>query len=460
MTFRNPFFKTLFCFILSVLFLAMSSGCTSQAISSADETKGLMLSSAQAEKTGTSLTSPPKESAVLPEGYRAVCDAGPTYIAVGTGGRIDRIQSDKTAARVPSHTTACLNDVVSTNGTDVVVGDAGVILVAKNGGEFKAVKSGTKKSLMGVTEFQGRFWAAGADGVLIHSADGEHWESADSGVKNKILSICANDKMCMAVTREGQILISMDGSKWNVTDYNKIYEVYSELFWFKSIRACGDAFLIVGEYQKNPGIPAILSSDTGEVWREAAIKNINDKPAEEFFPLAINAITVDWDQLVAAGNGGKLLTVTDCSECNKLDTLGSKNINDMVSANGYLALVGDGFWFDVRKSDAFRQYNIKAEQALKDYKNGAYIVDVRNDEEYGQNHIKGSIHIPVDNVETELEQKIPDKSSKVIFYCAKGVRAQKALEKALLMGYEKVYNLGGISDWPYDTEAGSASAGQ
>jgi hypothetical protein len=40
------------------------------------------------------------------------------------------------------------------------------------------------------------------------------------------------------------------------------------------------------------------------------------------------------------------------------------------------------------------------------------------------------------------------------------VKSQKALEKALLMGYEKVYNLGSIDDWPYDTETGGISNGR
>ncbi len=436
MTHANPLLKRLFCLILALLFLAMNSGCSSQALSATD------ISKAQ------------------PVGYQAVCDDGTAYIAVGTGGRIDRIKPDKTVTKLTSATKVCLHDVILANGTNVTVGDGGVILFAKDGGNFKAAKSGTKKSLYSITVFQETFWAAGAGGVLLCSSDGEHWKSMNSGIKNNILSISANDKMCMAVTKEGQILMSTDGTKWNVTDYNKLYEGYSELCWFRSISALGDAFLIVGEYQKRPGHPAILSSDTGEVWMETSMNQINNKPAEEAYPLTVNAAAVDWDQLVVACNGGQLLTVTECNVCNKLDTLCNQNITDLTSANGQLALVGDGFWFDVRKSDAFRQYSIKAEQALKDAGNGAYIVDVRTDDEYSQKHIKGSVHIPVDNVETELEKRVPDKSSEIIFYCAKGIRAQKALEKALLMGYVKVYNLGGIGDWPYDTEAGISSGGQ
>lgn len=457
-----------------MLFLAMNSGCGSEAVSTDDKNEAppppppQLLCCSPAEKTGTSLagitgqsnSASPEKPTVEQEGYRAVCDAGTAYIAVGTGGRIDRIKSDKTVTGLPSVTTVCLNDVISANGTDVAVGDGGVILFAQNGGDFKAAKRVTQKSLYGVTAFQGAFWAVGEDGVLLLSYDGEHWELEDSGIKNNILSISANDNMCMAVTRESQILMSADGANWNVTDYNALYEGYSELLWFHGIRACGTSFIITGEYKNDPGSPAILSSETGEVWSECAFMKINGKSVEEFFPLIVNAVAVDWDQLVAACDGGKLLTVTGCSECHKLDILCNQNINDLASANGFLALVGNGFWFDVRKSDAFRQYSIRAEQALTDCNNGAYIVDVRTDEEYKQEHIKGSINIPVDNVEAELEKWIPDKTQEVIFYCAKGVRAQKALEKALLLGYQKVYNLGGISDWPYDTEAGISSGGQ
>lgn len=396
-----------------------------------------------------------KQYPAVSEGYRAVCYDGSAYIAVGTSGRIDRIKPDKTITRLPAVTTACLNGVISMNGICVAVGDGGVVLLANDGDIIKQVRSGTTKSLYSVTIFHETFWAAGADGTLLYSSDGEHWTSVKSGIKNNIISISANEKMCMAVTGESQILMSTDGQKWNVMDYNTFYKGCSEPCRFRSVRACGDVFFITGEYLNYPDSPAIVSSDTGEIWREHVLNEINDRPGEESFPLTTNAVAVDLDQLIAVCNDGKLLTVTECSVCNKLDVLCDKNINDLVSANGFLALVGDGFWFDICKSDSFRQYSITAVQALEDYNNGAYIVDVRTVDEYAQEHIKGCIHIPVDELEAKMEKEIPDRSREVIFYCQKGGRAQKALEKALLMGYEKVYNLGGIGDWPYDTETGS-----
>lgn len=406
------------------------------------------------QETGTSATTSDKNRPELSSGYRAVWYDGDAFIAVGTNGRIDRIKPDKTVSGLPAATNVCLNSVVSLNGIDVVVGDDGVVLTTKDGGSFKPAKSSTTKSLYGVTIFRDTFLAAGADGTLICSTDGEQWTSMNSEIKNDIISISANERMCMAVTRESQILMSVDGQKWDVLDYNAYYEGYSEPCRFRKVRSFGNMFYIAGEYLNYPGTPAILSSDTGEIWMEHVLTKINDSPGGEYLPLIPNAFAVDSDQLVVACNDGKLLTVTSCSSCNKLDVIGDKNIKDLVSANDFLALVGDDFWFEILQSGNFRQYRISARQALIDFNDGAYIVDVRTDDEYSQLHIKGSIHIPLNRLEAELEKEIPDKSSEIIFYCAMGGRAQEALEKALLMGYKRVYNLGGISDWPYETETG------
>lgn len=396
----------------------------------------------------------PDQAPVVTEGYRAVYYDDYGYIAVGTGGRIDRIDSNKKITNFTSGTTVCLNGVASLSGINVVVGDDGVILVSKDGGAFKLAQSNTTKPLNAVTVFQGAFVVAGDEGTLIYSSDGEQWTSMDSGIKNNIISISSNDKMCMAVTRESLVLMSNDGLMWDLLDYNKFYEGLSKPCRFRSIRANEGLFFIAGEYLESPGTPAILSTDTGDIWREHVPIEINDKPSEEFYPITANVIAVDTDQIIVACNDGKLLTVTECVVCNKLDVLSSHSINDIISINDVLALAGDNFWFDIFGSDTIRQYDIAADQALNDYNNGAYIVDVRTDEEYAQLHIKGCIHIPLNQVEAELEKVIPDKSSEIIFYCSMGGRSQQALEKALLMGYQKVYNLGKISDWPYETETG------
>ena len=436
---RSMTFKKLRYLILTVLLISMTASCGSQLL---------------IENTGKIDLKNYSDST---EAYNAVCYNGNEYIAVGTNGRIDRIKPDKSVTVLPAVTSLSLNDVFSMNGIDVAVGDSGIILVSKDGGSFSPVKSKTTKSLYGITVFDGKFWAAGAEGTIIWSSDGKRWKSINSGIKDDIHSIAANEEMIMAVAGECQILTSVDGEKWDVLDYNEYYDRLAEPCRFWKVQAETGVFYVLGEHLNIPGSPAILSTFDGNIWVDHSLNMINDTPPEQFFPLKVNAAAIDTDQLVVACNDGKVLTLPECPTCNKLDIICTNNINDLVSANGFFTLVGDNFWFDILKPDDFRQYNISAVQALEDFYNGAYIVDVRSDDEYSQLHITGSIHIPVDEIETKLEEMIPDKSSEIIFYCAKGVRAQKALEKALLMGYKKVYNLGGIDAWPYDTETGSFS---
>ena len=76
------------------------------------------------------------------------------------------------------------------------------------------------------------------------------------------------------------------------------------------------------------------------------------------------------------------------------------------------------------------------------------LVDVRERSEWDEGAIPGAIHIPRGNLESRIEQAVPDRDATVILYCASGSRsafAAKALEE---LGYENVASLqGGFGDW-------------
>ena len=76
------------------------------------------------------------------------------------------------------------------------------------------------------------------------------------------------------------------------------------------------------------------------------------------------------------------------------------------------------------------------------------LVDVRERSEWDEGAIPGAIHIPRGNLESRIEQAVPDRDAHVILYCASGNRsafAAKALEE---LGYENVASLqGGFGDW-------------
>ena len=82
---------------------------------------------------------------------------------------------------------------------------------------------------------------------------------------------------------------------------------------------------------------------------------------------------------------------------------------------------------------------------------GAIIIDVRTKKEFDQGNIKGSINIPLDqlnNAMSWLQKDIP-----IIVVCASGQRSKAGKGLLDANGYQKVYN-GGAWDSLGDIRAG------
>lgn len=99
--------------------------------------------------------------------------------------------------------------------------------------------------------------------------------------------------------------------------------------------------------------------------------------------------------------------------------------------------------------------NIKPEEAKKrlESEKGIVLLDVRTQQEYDEKHIHNSVLIPVDVIEKEAPSKLRDKNAEIFVYCRSGNRSVTASERLVKMGYTNVYNLGGIINWPYETES-------
>jgi rhodanese-related sulfurtransferase len=74
-------------------------------------------------------------------------------------------------------------------------------------------------------------------------------------------------------------------------------------------------------------------------------------------------------------------------------------------------------------------------------KNGATIVDVRSKGEYQGGHIKGSINIPLDSLNSSLAKLKKDKT--IIICCASGMRSASAKSILQSKGFSTVHNGGG-----------------
>ena len=61
------------------------------------------------------------------------------------------------------------------------------------------------------------------------------------------------------------------------------------------------------------------------------------------------------------------------------------------------------------------------------------VVDVRRDDEWVAGHVKGAMHVPIDDLLDRMDEVPQDK--KLLFICAAGVRSGLACEMAAAMGY-------------------------
>jgi molybdopterin/thiamine biosynthesis adenylyltransferase/rhodanese-related sulfurtransferase len=85
------------------------------------------------------------------------------------------------------------------------------------------------------------------------------------------------------------------------------------------------------------------------------------------------------------------------------------------------------------------------------------LIDVRENEEWDAGHIPGAKHVPRGYLESRIEGAVPDRSERIVLYCASGNRSALAAHTLQeLLGYENVESMtGGITLWKdrgYDVE--------
>ena len=80
---------------------------------------------------------------------------------------------------------------------------------------------------------------------------------------------------------------------------------------------------------------------------------------------------------------------------------------------------------------------------------GVVVVDCRETEELAAGMLPGALHIPRSYLETRIEGVVPDRSQRVILYCASGVRSAFGAHTLMAdMGYSDVESMaGGFTLW-------------
>ncbi|MDD2414745.1 MAG: rhodanese-like domain-containing protein [Eubacteriaceae bacterium] len=105
---------------------------------------------------------------------------------------------------------------------------------------------------------------------------------------------------------------------------------------------------------------------------------------------------------------------------------------------------------------------ISAEAAHQKIAGGEELVllDVRTAEEYAEKHIPGAVLLPNEDIGETRPEQLPVLDTEILVYCRSGNRSAQAAEKLAKMGYTQVYDMGGINDWPYETESGAWTESQ
>ena len=110
-------------------------------------------------------------------------------------------------------------------------------------------------------------------------------------------------------------------------------------------------------------------------------------------------------------------------------------------------------WLFGQPKQDFR--SVDASEFEKAVADTAYtVLDVRTAAEYAEGHIPGT-HFNIDVLEDGFEQealKALPKDRPVALYCRSGNRSKKASQALADLGYTKIYEFGGIIDWPYEKE--------
>lgn len=95
---------------------------------------------------------------------------------------------------------------------------------------------------------------------------------------------------------------------------------------------------------------------------------------------------------------------------------------------------------------SLKRTGLVSARAAREYlKNGALVIDVRTVGEFNSGHLPNAINIPLDEIETVLPNRVPDKNQVLLLHCQSGMRSGMAKGKLKTLGYTNVFNLGSLA---------------
>jgi rhodanese-related sulfurtransferase len=111
----------------------------------------------------------------------------------------------------------------------------------------------------------------------------------------------------------------------------------------------------------------------------------------------------------------------------------------------YLLLQMGGGTADTPSSNALAS-TIHVNEAYDMYQNGAFVLDVRTQEEWNEFHAPNTTLIPLDQLSSRLNEVPRDRQ--IVVVCRSGNRSQQGRDILLNAGFEQVTSMtGGLNEW-------------
>lgn len=110
------------------------------------------------------------------------------------------------------------------------------------------------------------------------------------------------------------------------------------------------------------------------------------------------------------------------------------------------ALIGSNTPAPASVAEDALSLDISVDQAYELYQAGDYLLDVRTQDEWDEYHIPGTTLIPLDELESRVDEVPRDQN--VVVVCRSGNRSQVGRDILLQAGFTSVTSMdGGVSDW-------------
>ena len=200
--------------------------------------------------------------------------------------------------------------------------------------------------------------------------------------------------------------------------------------------------------------PGHISSDEARAMAKRAEKYIiiDLRGADSYAGRHVDgAINVDPEELAAYAEtyidkDSLIICYCYCGDAGGAALYAYKLLTDTGYTNVFYTEPGDEWAYASSEAGVRTVTGAEALQIFMDVP-GAVLLDVRNQDEYDEKHIEGSMLIPVAELSSRLSE-LNDKDAAIVVYCRAGARSKTAADILTANGYKYVYDMGRVDDWP------------